>query len=255
MDGIRDLIISWYGVLNTVFQVTSGPLQPLVNTREASLAGILLLGMLGATSPCQLSTSASALAYLTRGLPRQGGREELAYAAGKTLVYAIVGLLAITVGQGLSFAAIPVVQVARKLLGPLMILVGLLLLGILRPRLAIGAGMSAYLRSRAGSGGAWGAFFLGVAFAFAWCPTLSVLFFGTVIPMALASSWGAVYPALFALGTVLPLLTVLGLIQLGVQTSASLLQRMQAVDRILRPAAAVIFLLAGMNDTLLYWIL
>ncbi|MBI4277021.1 MAG: sulfite exporter TauE/SafE family protein [Armatimonadetes bacterium] len=255
MDNLRDLVLAWYGTLSVVFRVVSGQLQPLVDTREASLAGVLLLGVIGATSPCQLSTTAGALAYMGRDLPRRGGRDVLAYAAGKMLMYTIIGVLAIAAGQAMAGAAIPVVRIARRALGPLMILAGLVVLDVVRPRLPMRTGLVARLHSRSAAGGPDGAFALGVAFAFAWCPTLSVLFFGTVIPLALASPWGVAYAPVFALGTLLPLLSLVGVMRAGLYAPARGVQPTGRTARILRAAAGVVFLLAGINDTVLYWFL
>jgi cytochrome c biogenesis protein CcdA len=75
-----------------------------------------------------------------------------------------------------------------------MLLVGLAMLGVWRPRLALGHAFSLRLRQRV-AGGPRGAFLLGIAFSFAFCPTLGLLFFGYVIPMSIASSVGILYPA------------------------------------------------------------
>jgi len=133
-----------------------------------------------------------------------------------------------------------------------MILIGLAMLGIWRPRVSIGHALSVRLRERAGSGGL-GAFLLGVVFSFAFCPTLGLLFFGYVIPMALLSAAGPLYPAGFALGTTFPLIVATSLLIAG--TGARTEQRLIAWGPWLRRAAGIIFLFAGVNDTILYWFL
>jgi hypothetical protein len=95
---------------------------------------------------------------------------------------------------------------------------------------------------------------LGTAFAFAFCPTLFLLFFGLTIPMAFTSPVGIAYPGLFALGTSVPLLALAAL----VTVSVGMMQRAAAGARHavawLQPAAAVILILAGLSDTLTYWL-
>jgi sorbitol-specific phosphotransferase system component IIBC len=54
-------------------------------------------------------------------------RSAPAYVAGKALVYTAVGLAVILARQALAQAMVPVVQVARQVLGPLMILLALYL--------------------------------------------------------------------------------------------------------------------------------
>lgn len=65
-----------------------------------------------------------------------------------------------------------------------------------------------------------------------------------------------VVPAIFALGTVLPLaLFTAALFLAGEPIAKRYVGGSAALDKWIRRAAGVIFLLAGMNDTLLYWTL
>lgn len=252
---MRDLALAWYAVLNSLYVAVSQLFGEL--TTRGSLVTAVLLGMLGAASPCQLSTNASSIAYLlgrvSPGGPRFVG-PATAYVAGKMLVYSSAGLAMLLLGEGLRAVAIPAVVVARKILGPLMILVGLAMLEVWRPRVAFGHRLSLRLRQRIGGSGTLSAFLLGVAFSFAFCPTLALLFFGYVIPMALASQAGPLYPAAFALGTTFPLLLTAAVVAAG-SDAASLEPRVASWEPRLRKAAGVIFLVAGLNDTVLYLLL
>ena len=96
---------------------------------------------------------------------------------------------------------------------------------------------------------------LGTAFSFAFCPTLFLLFFGLTIPLALRSSVGVVYPGMFALGTTLPLLGLAGVLAAGAGATKTYLTVAGRLDTWLRPAAAAVLVLAGLNDTLTYWLL
>jgi hypothetical protein len=96
---------------------------------------------------------------------------------------------------------------------------------------------------------------LGTAFSFAFCPTLFLLFFGLTIPMALASPVGAAYPGLFAVGTSLPLLVLAAAVTSGIGTMRRAAVSAQRVASWLRLATAVVLLLAGLNDTLTYWLM
>ena len=254
---MREIAISWYQILNTLFVSLGAPLRDIAGGASASLVTAAFLGVLGATSPCQLSTNASAIAYL--GLSGNGPRSRIAwstvaYVLGKALVYSVVGLLAVFMKESLQSAAIPVVVVTRKALGPLMILMGLAMLELWRPRLSIGHKFSLRLRERAGAESVIGAFALGIAFSFAFCPTLGLLFFGYVMPMAIASAAGPLYPAMFAIGTTFPLMVTAVLLATGAGTTR-LGDRLSSWEPWIRRGAGAIFLLAGVNDTLLYWFL
>jgi len=92
-----------------------------------------------------------------------------------------------------------------------------------------------------------------MAFALAFCPTLFFLFFGLTIPLALASPGGIVVPALFALGTTIPLLIVLGALALGAHSSTGVTRALHRLQPRLNRFAGVILILAGLNDTIIYW--
>ncbi len=63
------------------------------------------------------------------------------------------------------------------------------------------------------------------------------------------------YPAIFALGTTLPLLELAGLRVAGVGGTRGYLAGARRLDAWLRPVAALVLLLAGLNDTVVYWFL
>lgn len=246
----------WYGLLSLPASYLTGPIGDVADAINIPLLSALLFGLIGATAPCQLTTNASALAYVARGAGERGAvaRNALGYLLGKLLVYTIVGVIVILLGRQLAVSSIPVIVLARKVLGPLMILLGLYLLGLVPLRFSVGQGVAGWLQARAGSG-AGGAFLLGTAFSFAFCPTLFLLFFGLTIPLALNSPVGVVYPAVFALGTTLPLLGLAGLLTVGVGATRGYLSGARRVDAWLRPAAGVVLVVAGLNDIFTYWFL
>jgi cytochrome c-type biogenesis protein len=246
----------WYSLLSVPSQVLTGPISDAADAFNIPLLSALLFGLLGAASPCQLTTNASALAFLAgRSNENRGtASSALAYVLGKALVYSLLGAAVIVAGRELAQRSIPVFVITRKALGPLMILIGLALLDLLPLRFSIGHGVAAWLRRRAGSG-TGGAFLLGTAFSFAFCPTLFLLFFGLTIPLALRSPLGVIYPALFALGTTLPLLGLVGLLVGGFGTRKGYVTGVRRVDAWLRPVAALVLVLAGLNDIVTYWFL
>ena len=145
---MREFALSWYEALNSFYVLLSEPLGGLASGTRGSVLAALLLGVLGAASPCQLSTNASSIAYILRAADRPSRIpwSTVAYVGGKVLIYTGIGLLAVLMGQGLRAVAIPTIIVTRKILGPLMILIGLALLGVWRPRVGIGHGLSLRLQ-------------------------------------------------------------------------------------------------------------
>lgn len=249
---MTELAQAWYEVLSTLDRTAGEPIRALVSDTTIGPLAAVLLGVLGALSPCQISTSVGAVALIGRRPTAGALLSGIAYAGGKAVTYGAIGLAFVSLGTAVDASSIPVAQLIRKLLGPLMLIVGLALLGVIRPRLgfALGDRVAVLAADRLDTTRPRGAFVLGLAFGFAFCPTLFLLFFGLLIPLALASPGGPVYPALFALGTTVPLFIALSLLWLGVGGGAGLTRR---ADRILTVLAGAIAVVVGLNDTLLYW--
>lgn len=250
------IILAWYGWLSRLSQGPVMALQAWDSAISIPLLSAVLFGLIGAASPCQLTTNLGALAYASarpeRGRPLSIA---LAYVAGKIAVYSLAGGAVVLAGLQFQAHSIPVIVAARQALGPLMILVGLALVGLLPFRARIGQRIAWRLSERLGARGVGGAFLLGVAFSFAFCPTLFWLFFGLTLPLALKSTAGWAFPGLFALGASLPLLVVTGLVVGGVGAVDVVAGGVRRLERPLRAIAAVILVLAGLHDTVLYWLL
>lgn len=247
----------YYALLGTFMRTFAPGLNDLSDQINIPLVSALLFGLIGALSPCQLSTNLTALAWITRSGADYGAvtRSSLAYLAGKATVYTLVGSAVILLGVQLQQSAIPVIIAARRAMGPLLILVSLLMLGVFRLNVSFGLRLSAWVEARAKGSGAGSSYLLGVALSLAFCPTLFWLFFGLTMPLAIASAGGIAFPAVFAAGTTLPLLVLAALIASGVDSLGAVLRNARRLDVWLARAAAVIFLLVGINETLLYWFL
>lgn len=257
MEWIQEAMRDWYQVLSQVSAALSVPVKGIADWAQLSPLTVFLLGLVGALSPCQLTTNVSALAYVSRRLGTGLVlREAMAYTLGKVTVYMVVGGAVVLLGLKLQQAAIPVVVMSRRVIGPLMVLVGLSLLGRIRLRGSLGSRVVPWLQSRVPESGISGAFSLGVVFSFAFCPTLFWLYFGLMIPLALASAIGWAFPGLFAVGVAFPLLVFASLLCLGVATKdrwlVNGLRRWQG--RVTKFSGAI-FILLGIHDTLVYWFL
>ncbi|MEW6421281.1 MULTISPECIES: sulfite exporter TauE/SafE family protein [Deinococcus] len=256
--GLRQAALDLYRLSGTLNGTLAGPISALRFQTGASLLTPFLLGLLAATAPCQLSTGAATLAYVARD-GHAGGAwpRSLAFVLARLLVYLVLGAVAVYVFGGSVTASGPFFTGVRRVLGPLMFLVGLVMVGVLRPRFTVGARLAERLEERARvRRGTLGAFALGLAFSFAFCPTLFLLYFGLTLPLALTAPLGALYPAAFVLGMMLPLLVLVAFLPAasasGRQTYIGGLRR---VHRLATPLAGAVFVLAGLYDTFIYWLL
>jgi cytochrome c-type biogenesis protein len=246
----------WYALLSKLNNL----LSPIITgtAREINIPFItaLLLGLLGSTAPCQLSTNASALGLVAQKI--EDNRRTLigtfAFIAGKVIAYTVIGSFTILLGIKLNQAAIPIIQIVRKALGPLMFFIGLLLLGLFKPVLSnfdIGKRLLNYTpKSKI-----LPEFVLGIVFSLAFCPTLFWLFFGMVVPLGLATKGGILLPGILAIGTAIPLLIFAVLLTSGVRQARSTIRDLRKFNNLVQKISGVIFILAGINDIVSYWLI
>lgn len=255
---LHDLSLKWYSFLTQLGVKVAEPILAFTELWNIPILTALLLGLAATTSPCQVTTNASALAFVSRDATNK--RETLvqtaAFITGKTLMYTLIGGTAIYLGVQLTTVNgnTSFIVLIRKAIGPLMIIAGLYFLGVVRWRPSFGAGLSERLKSKIPQGSPVGSFGFGVAFALAFCPTLVWLFFGLLVPLGIQTSGGALLPAIFALGTTIPLIFfVLILVDSSELIKQRYFKKTKSLNRWLTKLAAIVFLLAGINDTFTYW--
>ncbi|KHG66457.1 cytochrome C biogenesis protein [Thermus scotoductus] len=245
--------VSWelYRVANSLYALLAPWVDGLRREVGVPWLSAFLLGVLAAFAPCQITTGASALAYLApSALEGRVWPRFLAFLLGKAFTYlALAGVVLFFLGGVLDNPG-AVFRPVRLALGPFMVLVGLGLLGVVRWPLAWGVPEG--VGARVGTwGGLLGPLALGGVYGLAFCPTLFWLFFGLLLPLALASPLGFLLPGVFALGTGLPLgLLLLLFARLG---RGQALKGMRHLGSALLRGAGGVFVVLGILDTVLYW--
>lgn len=180
-----------------------------------AIATALWLGVLTSISPCPLATNVAAVSYLARRAdrPRLVLLSAFTYSLGRALAYAAVGAVVV-----LGLLSVPglsqfLQRYVNKLLGPILVVVGMYLLDLIRLGVSTNAG-SEDLRKKAAEGGAWGAALLGALFALSFCPVSAALFFGSLVPLSLQHGSKVVLPVVYGFGTALPV-ALLALVATG----------------------------------------
>jgi len=219
---------------------------------ELPLAGIpvvlaaFLLGLLTAISPCPLATNIAALSYVSKKLDNRKYTilASVLYTAGRMLAYTVIGVLLILIGLSASRVSLFFQDYADKILGPLLIFFGLVMLDILKFSVFKGRITSA-IQEKIGDWGLVSSFLLGILFALAFCPYSAILFFGMLIPIALDSGGGVVLPAIYGLVTGLPVMIFAVALSLGVAEIGKHVERIQKVEKYFRWLAGVVFIGVG----------
>lgn len=249
--------MDWYAYLS---QWSSWVTQPFSNLyygmgEQAPLIGALLLGIIGAFAPCQLSGNVAAFTVFGKNMIEKGiwGRNLFLFILGKVVVYSALGGIVFLFGEQLSTQAIPVFQWARKMLAPLFLLIGLFMLGAIGlPFLKTQALFRKTDRIIQRVEGPTQAFLLGLTVSLGFCPTMFWFFFGLAMPLMLSSSLGPTLPAVFAIGTAIPVLVILLMLSV-MGDRISIMKQSRKWGSVVQRLAGGIFVLMGISDFLTFW--
>ena len=211
------------------------------------LLSAFLIGILAAISPCPLATNIAATAYISRNVTsrRYVLTSGLLYTLGRMTSYFTIGALIMLADVKTHRVSLFLQDAGDIFLGPLLIVMGVLLLGIVKLPVLQGGGRLSSIGERVAKRGRIGAFLLGAVFALAFCPYTAVLFFGILVPMALKTTAGVTIPAVFAIGTGLPVLLFAVLLSAGVTRVSVWVNKVTAVERVMRKIVALTFIGAG----------
>jgi len=215
------------------------------------MGSALWLGILTSISPCPLATNIAAVSYVGRqvGSTRAVLLSGALYTLGRTLSYLVLGAAAVWSLMSVVAASNFLQGNFHRFLGPLLIVVGLLLLGIFKISLP-GFGVSEGLQQRVDRSGIWGAFLLGIIFALSFCPVSAALFFGSLIPLAVENASPLLLPTAYGIGTAIPVAGFAILLAAGAGWLGKALDRIQAFEIWARRVTAVVFIGAGVYETL-----
>lgn len=218
-----------------------------------ALGSAVWLGILTSISPCPLATNIAAISYIGKRVDRPGSvlLSGLMYTIGRMLTYVILGVLVVTSILSIPDVAMFLQQNMNKALGPILIIVGLLLLGLFNLRLP-GFGASERVTGRVEKWGIWGAGALGFLFALSFCPVSAALFFGSLIPLAVDHQSSVMMPIVYGVGTALPVVVFAVLIALGAKWVGTAFNKISVFEKWARRITAVAFILVGIYYSLIY---
>ncbi|WP_088104065.1 sulfite exporter TauE/SafE family protein [Halalkalibacter urbisdiaboli] len=239
-----------YDFFNAISQFFYGPLTNLsYGTEHIPLLSALIIGLLGAAAPCQFTGNISAITlYGNRSFQHKiPWGEVFAYILGKIVVFSGLGLIVWVLGEEFQRELTGYLPWVRKFLGPLLIFIGLYLMGVIRFSWTI-----RFIKERSQPRNKLGAFLLGSSFSLGFCPTMFLLFFMLLMPMVLSTSYGFVLPSIFAIGTAIPFLIAIFLIwYFGL--SGALMKKSRKVGLFIQRFAGGVMIFLGILDTMTYW--
>jgi cytochrome c biogenesis protein CcdA len=233
------------------------------------IAAALYLGLATSISPCPLATNIAAISYVGRkvGNSRWVLIAGLLYTLGRCLLYIGLAVFLACTAESIPTVSRFLQHYMLLALGPILLLMGMFLVGLIQFS-GGGAMMTEGMKNRIDAMGVWGAFWLGILFAVAFCPTSATWFFGLVglilganagtgavlaqlaqigIQLPEASLTGAtvVLPIVYGIGTAVPVLLVAFLLAYSAQSIGKTFNVLAKVEWWTRQILGWIFVLAG----------
>ncbi|MEW5821657.1 MAG: aromatic aminobenezylarsenical efflux permease ArsG family transporter [Cyanobacteriota bacterium] len=206
----------------------------------------LWIGILASISPCTLGTNVAAVTFIGKQFlhPLKVFLSGIIYSFGRSISYIIIGYLVLK-----GILSVPVVanflqKYMNIIIGPLLIIIGLLLLDLIKINLNYSF-CSNERANRLKETGLPGALALGIIFSLSFCPASAGLFFGSLIPLAIKNNSTIIFPALFGIGTGLPVIVIAILMSLGLCSITKLFDKLTQFEIWARKITATIFILVG----------
>jgi cytochrome c-type biogenesis protein len=228
-------------------------LQTILENSQYAFLTALILGLMTAISPCPLATNISAIGFISRDIEnrRRVFIKGLVYTLGRAISYTGLGVI-LYFGASKMQVSMIFQGWGEKLLGPILILIGIFMLDIIRLKFPGFSGLTEKMGEHS-KRSYWGTLLLGMVFAMAFCPYSGVLYFAMLIPMTISSASGLYLPVVFAIATGLPVIIFAWLLAYAVGNVGKLYNQIKTFELWFRRVVAVLFILVGIYYILIFF--
>lgn len=218
-----------------------------MSTNNFPLIAAFFIGLMVAISPCPLATNITAIAYISKKI--ESGKKTIltgfVYTLGRMFTYVVLAFLIVYIGVNVQSISLFLQKYGEKILGPLLIFVGFVMLNIIKlPSLKSGKQIDK-LKENLSDRGYFGVFTLGMLFAMGFCPISAVLFFGMLIPLAMKFSDGILIPSIFSFATGLPVIIFSFILTYSFSKLGKIMNKIQIFEKWMRYVVAIIFIIVG----------
>ena len=205
-------------------------------------------GILTSISPCPLATNITAISFIGRQVDSVNKvlLSGLLYTAGRMAAYILLGI-----GLVSSIELVPPVanflqRYMVYLIGPALIIIGILLLDIFRINFFGNGIIWEGMQKRVEQSGMWGALLMGLVFALSFCPVSAALFFGSLFSLAVKHQSMVILPSVYSIGTAIPVLAFAFIMAFSANSIGRVFDSLKAFEKWARIATGIIFILAGL---------
>lgn len=219
-----------------------------MGTSEIGILAAFFIGLMTAISPCPLATNITAIAYASKRIDNSKHTIIVGflYTLGRMLTYVLIASAIVWFGLNTQAIALTLQMYGDKILGPLLLIVGIIMLDAIKIKMFKSSDNLNKLKEKLAQKGFLGSFLLGVIFALAFCPFSAVLFFGMLIPIALKAGDGIIIPSVFAFATGLPVIIFSFILVYSVSKLGKIMNKIGTFEKWMRKIVAGIFILAGL---------
>lgn len=205
----------------------------------------LVLGLMTAISPCPLATNITAVGFISKDIENRNRVfvNGLLYTLGRAISYTGIALIIYLGADQFKFSGFFQLH-GEKIVGPLLIVIGLFMLDVLKIKFPGLSGLTSRIEKKS----SWGfvdAILLGMLFAMAFCPYSGVLYFGMLVPITVASASGLYLPVVFAIATGIPVIIFAWILAFSVGSIGGVYNKMKIFEIWFRRVVAVLFIVVG----------
>lgn len=206
----------------------------------------LWLGILTSISPCPLVTNIAAISFIAKNIesPKKTIFSGILYTIGRILTYVILGAILVSGLLAIPSVANFLQEHINKIIAPVLIFVGLLLLDVIKINFSIGVSNN-NICNRFKNSAIIGAFLLGIIFALSFCPVSAALFFGSLTTLAVEHHSRFLIPFAYGIGTGLPVVIFAIIIAFAVHKVGEIYNAITKFEFWFRKITGIIFILAG----------
>ena len=221
-------------------------LQSILENYNLPILSAFILGLMTSISPCPLATNITATAFISKNISnkREVFLSGVVYSFGRAFSYTIIGLV-LFFGASKFHVGRFFQQNGEKFLGPLLIVIGLIMLNVITLKFLGTSDFTEKLSEKFQGKGLLGSFFIGVIFALAFCPYSGALYFGILIPMTISTIDGLYLPVIFAFGTGLPVILFTYLLAFAAGSIGVFYNKITIIEKKMRLIAGVVFVITG----------
>lgn len=230
-------------------------LNNLMSNSSLPILSAFVLGLMTAISPCPLATNITAIGFISKDVEHQKKvfLNGLVYTLGRAISYTLLAFIIFIGADQFKVSGI-FQQYGEKVIGPLLIIIGLLMLDILKIKFPGVSKLTKRFQEN-GTNSYWEVLLLGVLFALAFCPYSGVLYFGMLIPMTIGSASGLYLPFVYAIATGIPVIIFAWLLAYTVSGVGKLYHRLKTFEIWFRRIISVVFIGIGIYYIIIIYIL